>query len=220
MVLSNSVDAHVSANKILQRKSSELDSGKHELKIHFSELEQKSNGQLKVQKLQLQGHCKCNHLEMKLRELQTSFADCSERVDVLQEKFVHFWKISASKERSLKLTVSEYERQQLMEETTNLKAELLKIATLQDEVLALKNELNAIKPEKEKLETSLHIKFEERKELKIEKNLFIENITDLQKAVSELEDCKQERFDLEEKASTIGEWSNCKGGFMGTGFRA
>ncbi|KAF2307460.1 hypothetical protein GH714_028869 [Hevea brasiliensis] len=89
------------------------------------------------------------------------------------------------KEKETQQQVSEYERQQLMEETTNLKAELLKIATLQDEVLALKNELNAIKPEKEKLETSLHIKFEERKELKIEKNLFIENITDLQKAVSD-----------------------------------
>ncbi|KAF2289834.1 hypothetical protein GH714_038856 [Hevea brasiliensis] len=82
----------------------------------------------------------------------------------------------------LKLTVSEYERQQLMEESTNLKTELLKFGTLQDEVLALKNELNAIKSEKEKLETLMSPKSEECKELKKEKKFFIEKITDLQKA--------------------------------------
>lgn len=90
-----------------------------------------------------------------------------------------------------------------MEESTNLKTELLKIGTLQDEFLALKNELNAIMSEKEKLETSMHLKSEECKELKIETNLFIKKITDLQKAVSELEECKQDKFDLEQKLQQL-----------------
>ncbi|XP_058003441.1 uncharacterized protein LOC110662676 isoform X1 [Hevea brasiliensis] len=437
-VLSKSVDTHVSANKILRRKSSELESGKHELEIHLSELQQEngelstcisgleaqkrnltderesmeqelessksnavnlqdeitrlrndmetqkmdvkqkleemdsqwseaqeelehlrnanpklqataeslmeecrsfqnSNEELQVQKLELQGHC--NHLEMKLRESQRNFADCSKRVNVLQENIHSLLEDSASKERSLtseldallkendkqnkkvgvlnqmylekmvqvenlqqeigdltkklsatqdererissdaeheasglraiiakleselsttqieskqkieglmdklassnqnqemlktdngkmvkllenykscddkfkttlnglelKLTVSEYERQQLMEESTNLKTELLKFGTLQDEVLALKNELNAIKSEKEKLETLMSPKSEECKELKKEKKFFIEKITDLQKAVSELEECKQDRFDLEQKLQQV-----------------
>ncbi|KAG8648608.1 myosin-11 isoform X2 [Manihot esculenta] len=438
MVLSKSVDTNVSANKILQRKSSELEIGKHELEIHLSELEQengelstcisgleaqimnltderesielelessksnavnlqaevaklrneietqkmnvkqkleqrhdqlseaqeelehlrngnaklqvaaeslmeecrslqKSNEELQVEKLELQGHC--NQLETKLTESQRSFADCSKKVNVLQENIRSLLEDSASKERSLtseldallkendkqnkkvgvlnqmylekivqvenlkreigditkklsttqdekeriasdaeheasalraiiskleselstiqmeskqkiqnlmeelassnqnqeklkndngktlkllenyrscdeklettvnelelKLTVSEYEKQQLMEESTNLKTELLKIGTLQDEFLALKNELNAIMSEKEKLETSMHLKSEECKELKIETNLFIKKITDLQKAVSELEECKQDKFDLEQKLQQL-----------------
>jgi chromosome segregation ATPase len=99
----------------------------------------------------------------------------------------------------LKLTVSEYERQQVMEESTKLKVQLLEIGSLQDEVVVLKNELNAIKYEKEKLETSFRLVSGECKELKIEKSSFIEKITILQKAVSELEDSKQKIISLEEK---------------------
>ncbi|KAJ6746747.1 HEAVY CHAIN-LIKE PROTEIN putative-RELATED [Salix koriyanagi] len=71
-----------------------------------------------------------------------------------------------------KLTVSEYERQQVMEESTKLRAQFLEIGSLQDEVVALKNELNAIKCEKEKLENSFRLVSEECKELKIEKSSF------------------------------------------------
>ncbi|KAG5243290.1 myosin [Salix suchowensis] len=98
-----------------------------------------------------------------------------------------------------KLTVSEYERQQVMEESTKLRAQFLEIGSLQDEVVALKNELNAIKCEKEKLENSFRLVSEECKELKIEKSSFIEKITILQKAVTELEDSRQKRISLEEK---------------------
>ncbi|KAJ6407520.1 hypothetical protein OIU84_010914 [Salix udensis] len=99
----------------------------------------------------------------------------------------------------LKLTVSEYERQQVMEESTKLRAQFLEIGSLQDEAVALKNELNAIKCEKEKLENSFRLVSEECKELKIEKSSFIEKITILQKAVTELEDSRQKRISLEEK---------------------
>ncbi|XP_048235861.1 myosin-11 isoform X2 [Ricinus communis] len=103
----------------------------------------------------------------------------------------------------LNLTVSEYERQQLMEECKNLKAQLQKIESLEDEVLALKNELKAIKSEKEKLGTSLRLKSEECEELKTEKILCIDKITELQKEVSELEDCKQDKFALQEKLQQL-----------------
>jgi len=86
-----------------------------------------------------------------------------------------------------------------MEESTKLKVQLLEIGSLQDEVVALKNELNAIKYEKEKLETSFRLVSGECKELKMEKSSFIEKITILQKAVSELEDSKQKIISLEEK---------------------
>ncbi|KAJ6362634.1 hypothetical protein OIU78_002938 [Salix suchowensis] len=98
-----------------------------------------------------------------------------------------------------KLTVSEYERQQVMEESTKLRAQFLEIGSLQDEVVILKNELNAIKCEKEKLENSFRLVSEECKELKIEKSSFIEKITILQKAVTELEDSRLKRISLEEK---------------------
>lgn len=96
----------------------------------------------------------------------------------------------------LKLKVSEYERQQLVEKSDNLKVQLQNMTHLCDEILALKNELNGTKFEKEKLEASLHLISEECEDLKAGKNLLVEKISALQKAMSELEDCK---VTLEEK---------------------
>ncbi|XP_022744822.1 myosin-11-like [Durio zibethinus] len=99
----------------------------------------------------------------------------------------------------LKLTVSEYERQQVSEQSTNMKVQLLKIENLQDDILALRNECNAIKADKEKLEASLHLLSGECDDLKAEKNSFLGQISTLQKVVSELEDYKPEKVALEEK---------------------
>ncbi|XP_050226691.1 uncharacterized protein LOC126676516 [Mercurialis annua] len=103
----------------------------------------------------------------------------------------------------LKLTVSDYERQQLMEECTELKAQLLKMEFLADEVKDLKSELKKIKSEKEKLEASLNLKSEECTELTTGKNLCIEKIIELQKTVSELEDCRQDKVSIEEKLQKL-----------------
>ena len=73
------------------------------------------------------------------------------------------------------------------------------MAHLNDEVLVFKNELDATKFEKKKLETSLHLMSEEHEDLKAENNLLVEKISVLQTAVSELEDCKRARVILEEK---------------------
>ncbi|XWS66793.1 hypothetical protein CRYUN_Cryun05aG0231300 [Craigia yunnanensis] len=99
----------------------------------------------------------------------------------------------------LKLTVSEYERQQVSEQSTNMKVQLLKVENLQDEILALRNERNTFKADKEKLEASLCLLSGECDDLKAEKNSFVGHISTLQKVVSELEDYKHEKVALEEK---------------------
>ncbi|XP_057469095.1 uncharacterized protein LOC130758260 [Actinidia eriantha] len=99
----------------------------------------------------------------------------------------------------LKLTVSEYERQQLIDETANLKVHLLKVTCLQDEILALKNELNASKFEKEKLEASLQSVSGDCEELMAEKTAFLQKISSLETAISEFKECKREKVALEEK---------------------
>ncbi|KAJ4977944.1 hypothetical protein NE237_008724 [Protea cynaroides] len=98
-----------------------------------------------------------------------------------------------------KLSASEYERQQVVEEITTLKAQLQKIAHLQEEVLALKSSLNETKFEKEKLEASLQVLSEDCEELKAERVLFLEKISSIHNAVSELEDCRCAKVALEEK---------------------
>ncbi|XP_050380355.1 uncharacterized protein LOC126797699 [Argentina anserina] len=60
----------------------------------------------------------------------------------------------------LKLTVSDYEQQQLVEESSNLKVQLQILSHCQDEVLAVKNELDVTKLEKEKLESLLDSQLE------------------------------------------------------------
>lgn len=93
----------------------------------------------------------------------------------------------------LKLTVSEYERQQLIQESTNLKIQLLNVNHLEDELLTLKNELSIVKSEKETLEDSFRQKSNECGDLKAEKISLTEKISALQKAASELEDFKHSK---------------------------
>ncbi|KHG04544.1 Trafficking kinesin-binding 1 [Gossypium arboreum] len=102
-------------------------------------------------------------------------------------------------ELELKLTVSEYERQQVSEQSTNMKVQLLKIENLQDDISALTDERNAIKADKEKLEASLHLISRECDDLKAEKNYSMQQISTLQKVVSEIEDYKHDKIVLEEK---------------------
>ncbi|XP_068342086.1 uncharacterized protein [Pyrus communis] len=99
----------------------------------------------------------------------------------------------------LRLTVSDYERQQVWEESINMKVQIEKLTHCQEEVLAFNNELDATKFEKEKLEVLLHSISEECRDLKAEKSSFHEKISTLEKALFELEDCKRNNVRLEEK---------------------
>ncbi|GLT89859.1 hypothetical protein SLE2022_078230 [Rubroshorea leprosula] len=99
----------------------------------------------------------------------------------------------------LELTVSEYERQKLTEESSNVNVQLLKVELLRDEVLALRDELNAANSNKEELEASLHLISRELEDLKAERTFFLEQISASEKAISELKDHKHSKEALEEK---------------------
>lgn len=99
----------------------------------------------------------------------------------------------------LKLTVSEYEREQLVEESKHLKVQLQNMAQLHDQVLAFKKELNATKFGTESLEGSLHLTSGECEDLKAEKNSLVGTVSALHNAGLELEEFKNNGAVLEEK---------------------
>ncbi|XP_004306171.1 PREDICTED: sporulation-specific protein 15-like [Fragaria vesca subsp. vesca] len=73
VVLSSSVDTHVSTNKILEKKSSELEADKHELELHLSELQQQ-NTQLseQISAVEVQLRCLTDEKEANRLELENS----------------------------------------------------------------------------------------------------------------------------------------------------
>ncbi|KAK6271079.1 hypothetical protein POUND7_008177 [Theobroma cacao] len=99
----------------------------------------------------------------------------------------------------LKLKASEYQNQQLVEEISSLKVQLQKTALLQDEILALKKTISETKFENERLEASFQMLSRDYEELKVERTLFVQKISNSQEAVSDLEDCRRRKVALEEK---------------------
>ncbi|XP_026414640.1 myosin heavy chain, fast skeletal muscle-like [Papaver somniferum] len=106
---------------------------------------------------------------------------------------------SAVIELERKLSASEYETQQQMQEVVSLKVQLERISHLQDEVLSLKNTLNEIMFEKSKVEAQLQSLTGDCEELKAEKSSLVEKISNMQMSVIEAEGCKRSRVALEEK---------------------
>ncbi|XP_030453698.1 uncharacterized protein LOC115675243 [Syzygium oleosum] len=102
-------------------------------------------------------------------------------------------------ELELRLTVCEYDRQRLMDESTNMKAHLQNFENLRDQLLALKNELTVTKYDKEEASASLRLVSKECTDLKAEKNVLVKKISTLQELVNDLEDCRQSKVILEEK---------------------
>ncbi|KAL7096756.1 hypothetical protein ACP275_10G099600 [Erythranthe tilingii] len=92
----------------------------------------------------------------------------------------------------LKLTISDYERQQLIKETSNLKVQLQSLSILRDEISTLKSELEDCRVDKGKLEHALETISGDYEEVKAENILFKEK-------VSEFEECKRTKLALEEK---------------------
>lgn len=117
---------------------------------------------------------------------------------------------STMKALELKLSVTEYERQRLMEESENLKIQLQQIGRFENEIMYLRNELASTNSEKERLEASLFMSSELCEDLKAEKNLFEAKILTLENAVSELEDSRSSRVSLEERLIQVESDLNAK----------
>ncbi|URE28009.1 hypothetical protein MUK42_17857 [Musa troglodytarum] len=99
----------------------------------------------------------------------------------------------------LKLKSSDYEKQQVMEESTGLKLQLQKLSELQISVLDLKGSLDEADFEKRKLEELLKSLSEEYEELKAEKVSLTEKVSNMQKALCNSEDDRRSRIVLQEK---------------------
>ncbi|CAL9776209.1 unnamed protein product [Musa acuminata subsp. burmannicoides] len=99
----------------------------------------------------------------------------------------------------LKLKSSDYEKQQVMEESTGLKLQLQKLSELQNSVLDLKGSLDGADFEKRKLEELLKSVSEEYEELKAEKVSLAEKVSNMQKALCNSEDDRRSRVVLQEK---------------------
>ncbi|RZR75896.1 hypothetical protein BHM03_00000478 [Ensete ventricosum] len=99
----------------------------------------------------------------------------------------------------LKLKSSDYEKQQIMEESTRLKLQLQKLLELQNSVLDLKGSLDEADFERRKLEELLKSLSEEYEELKAEKVSLTEKVSNMQKALCNSEDDRRSRIVLQEK---------------------
>ncbi|KAK4419280.1 hypothetical protein Salat_2340900 [Sesamum alatum] len=106
---------------------------------------------------------------------------------------------SEMNELELKLTISDYECQQLSKEMSILKVQLQNISGLQDEISILKSDLEGCKGNKGQLELALQTVSGDCENLKAEKISFSEKISIFQDAMSEFEECKRNKLALEEK---------------------
>ncbi|KAL6980280.1 hypothetical protein U1Q18_021923 [Sarracenia purpurea var. burkii] len=146
-----------------------------------------------------------------IENLQQELAASKENHETLvdnHEKLLGLLGDVRSNEEKLKFTIdklesklksSEYERLQLAEEISNLKIQLLRIPPLRDEVLALKASLFEAKFENERVETSLELLSGDYEEAKKERISLLREISSMQKATSELENCRHSKVALEEK---------------------
>lgn len=105
----------------------------------------------------------------------------------------------------MELKASEFEKQQVIEDFSNLKAQLQKTETLQDEVLSLKKLLSEAKFEYSRLETLYQMLSAQYEESKAEKIANAQRSSTIEKVTLELEDYKRCKANLEEKVLRL-EW--------------
>ncbi|KAJ9540094.1 hypothetical protein OSB04_026600 [Centaurea solstitialis] len=149
--------------------------------------------------------------EARIQELMVELAASKQSHGVLEanlEKLMELLENSRSNEEKLRITVGElhgdlrnceYQGVQLTEEISSLKGQLQKVPLLQDEVVALKNSLNDVKYENERVETSLLMITADYEELKEEKTSLFKKTSSMQKRVIELEDLERSKVALEEQ---------------------
>ncbi|XP_076952938.1 uncharacterized protein LOC143626883 [Bidens hawaiensis] len=140
--------------------------------------------------------------ELKIHELTTELAAIKQNYKKLmtdhekKSKLLTGYRMREERKKTvendleLKLTISEYERQQLIEEAANLKEKLNKTLKLENELLDYKQKLDTLKAEKNNLEAFLRSVSTSFEELKAER-------------ISEYEDCKRQKNALEEKVTRL-----------------
>jgi len=104
-----------------------------------------------------------------------------------------------SNELELKLKSSDYEKQQMLEEISGLKLQVQKIMNLQDEVFKLQSSLDEAKFEKGKLEEFLRSVTEECEELKAQKAMLTDKVSDMQETLRNGEEEKRNKIAMQAK---------------------
>uniref|UniRef100_A0ACD5WR24 Uncharacterized protein n=1 Tax=Avena sativa TaxID=4498 RepID=A0ACD5WR24_AVESA len=104
-----------------------------------------------------------------------------------------------SGELELKLKSSDYEKQQMMEELSALKLQVQKITTLQDEVSKLRSSLDEAKFEKGKIKELLQSVTEECEELKAQKAMLTDKVSEMQETLKNSEEEKRSRRSMQAK---------------------
>lgn len=104
-----------------------------------------------------------------------------------------------SNELELKLKSSDYEKQQMLEEISGLKLQVQKIMNLQDEVFKLQSSLDEAKFEKGKLEEFLRSVTEDCEELKAQKAMLTDKVSDMQETLRNGEEEKRNRIAMQAK---------------------
>lgn len=156
---------------------------------------QKFNGELREQKLQLQNRCMVS--EAKARKFDDFRCNCGEIIGSLEVKYSSLkGEISKFEELESRIRLSEVERLRLADENAILSMKLQKEPELQDEVLALRVSVKEMKSQNQLIEASFS---GDNEELKREKQLMVQKIFGLGKALSEAEVCRSKKNALEEK---------------------
>ncbi|KAI7730060.1 hypothetical protein M8C21_020011 [Ambrosia artemisiifolia] len=149
--------------------------------------------------------------EKKILDLTVEFDSSKKNHEELvanHEKLFELLENTRSSEEKLKNTVGElsaniksceYKTVQCTEENSSLKVQLQRLPVLQDELVALKNSLNDMKFENERLSASLQMVSEDYQQLKEENTSLLEKVSSMQKSMIELEDHKRSKIVLEEK---------------------
>ncbi|XP_062217106.1 uncharacterized protein LOC133917130 [Phragmites australis] len=104
-----------------------------------------------------------------------------------------------SNELELKFKSSDYEKQQMLEEISGLKLQVQKIMNLQDEVFKLQSSLDEAKFEKGKLEEVLRSMTEECEELKAQKAMLIDKVSEMQETLKNGEEERRSRIAMQAK---------------------
>ncbi|CAN0826066.1 hypothetical protein LINGRAPRIM_LOCUS2159 [Linum grandiflorum] len=153
--------------------------------------------------------------ELKLQQVRDELEACKQKEEVLaadNEKLLELVEdVNSSKEKQrgtirwleLKLKAAEYEKLQVAEEISSLEGQMRKTTLLQEENLALKKSLNEVKFENQRLQASLEILSEDYEGVKNEKMVAAQKISNMEKALMELEECKRSKASLEEKVFRI-----------------